>query len=406
MRRVDTGLDLTMYDLRYWLRSESTNNDEGVEYDFDGNGSPVAPGTTLSRVIPYNGIVSGWYIISDEVGDVVVDVQQDRRYAVPPEPNESIVEGPLPSMLAESMASANNIYGWQDTVNRGDVINVVVDTATVTRFTFVLIFARPGVLAAGATQLNELSDVTLSLPVQENDIFQYQGESFTNIPLVDLKGDKGEKGDKGDPGEKGEKGDTGPRGFQGDPGAPGAPGAPGLQGIKGDKGDKGDTGPAGPGLPTGGTANQIIRKTSSTNYATAWVTPASMRVGYDQNNTVESYNVPDGSSGDFLTVSLSGLQSGVQYNLVIDATVAGYGGLGFTGDFGFMVTVDGGSPVVSTPKLQYDQGVDSSNSIHWAGAKTWSGSSSSIKLRYHCYSGVLTKTYVALRVMAIPVGVW
>lgn len=405
-RRVETGLDLLQYDLRYWLRSESTNNDEGISYDFDGGGVSVPAGTTLSRVIPYSGIVTGWYIISDEVGDVTVDVQQDRRYAFPVEPNESIVVGPLPTMAADTMASANELYGWADTVNRGDIINVVVQSATVSSFTFVLIFSRPSVLAAGATQLDELSDVNLSLPVNENDIFQFQGGTFTNIPLIDLKGDKGDTGDPGAPGTPGVQGEIGPRGFQGDPGTPGAAGATGLQGPKGDKGDKGNTGAAGPGLPAGGTANQIIRKTSSTNYATAWVTPVNARSAYGQSNTVQDINVPDGTTGDLVTVSLTNLTVGANYILMIDATASGYGGLGFTGDFGFMVTVDGGSPVVSTPSLQYDQGVDSSNSIHWATTKQWSATSSSIKLRYHCYTGVFTRKYVALRVVAIPMGVW
>ena len=44
---------------------------------------------------------------------------------------------------------------------------------------------------------------------------------------------------------------------------------PGPQGIQG------ATGPAGQGVPTGGTANQVLAKVNGTDYNTQWVTPAS-----------------------------------------------------------------------------------------------------------------------------------
>lgn len=38
-------------------------------------------------------------------------------------------------------------------------------------------------------------------------------------------------------------------------------------------GEDGATGPAGPGVPTGGSAGQVLRKSSGTDYDTAWATP-------------------------------------------------------------------------------------------------------------------------------------
>src|SRR5215475_1592567 len=43
-------------------------------------------------------------------------------------------------------------------------------------------------------------------------------------------------------------------------------------GAPGPQGPPGPTGPAGPGVPAGGTTGQVLEKTSSTDYATAWVT--------------------------------------------------------------------------------------------------------------------------------------
>ena len=82
---------------------------------------------------------------------------------------------------------------------------------------------------------------------------------------------------------RGEPGPTGPQGPQGIQGVPGATGAQGIQGVKGDTGATGSTGsagapgatgPAGPGVPAGGATDQVLKKTSATDYATGWATVA------------------------------------------------------------------------------------------------------------------------------------
>lgn len=126
-----------------------------------------------------------------------------------------------------------------------------------------------------------------------------------------LTGSKGDQGETGPTGAKGEKGDTGTAGAKGDAGADGATGAAGadgLPGAKGDKGDKGDTGlqgiqgiqgvkgdtgatgakgdtgaagatgSASNGLPTGGTSGQILTKTASTDFTSAWQTKTFLAV--------------------------------------------------------------------------------------------------------------------------------
>jgi hypothetical protein len=90
----------------------------------------------------------------------------------------------------------------------------------------------------------------------------------------------------GDPGPPGPQGPaaTGPPGATGPTGPAGATGATGPQGPKGDTGatgaqgatgSTGAQGPAGPGVPVGGSSGQVLQKTSSVDYATAWVTASS-----------------------------------------------------------------------------------------------------------------------------------
>lgn len=119
-----------------------------------------------------------------------------------------------------------------------------------------------------------------------------------------LKGEQGEQGPQGETGEtgaqgpKGDKGDTGetgaqgPKGDKGDTGAQGPQGEQGAQGIQGEQGPQGIQGPAGVGVPTGGSAGQVLTKTSSSDYAVQWTTPQAS----GQYDLLEDQSTPDGNS--------------------------------------------------------------------------------------------------------------
>ncbi|MEA5461779.1 collagen-like protein [Arcicella sp. LKC2W] len=73
-------------------------------------------------------------------------------------------------------------------------------------------------------------------------------------------------------------GATGPQGVtgpQGPIGLTGATGATGPQGQTGVPGATGANGTNGQGVPTGGTAGQVLAKIDGTNFNTQWVTPSS-----------------------------------------------------------------------------------------------------------------------------------
>lgn len=77
--------------------------------------------------------------------------------------------------------------------------------------------------------------------------------TFT-FAFTGIKGAKGDQGDQGPAGQKGDQGEQGPAG------------------TAGAKGDPGAQGPAGEGVPTGGTAGQVLTKIDGTNYNTQWST--------------------------------------------------------------------------------------------------------------------------------------
>ena len=87
-------------------------------------------------------------------------------------------------------------------------------------------------------------------------------------------GEQGPIGPKGEPGEQGLQGPEGPAGPKGDPGEQGLQGPEGPQGPQGPIGPEGPQGPAGDGVPTGGTAGQVLVKKSGIDYDTEWKDPA------------------------------------------------------------------------------------------------------------------------------------
>jgi hypothetical protein len=96
-------------------------------------------------------------------------------------------------------------------------------------------------------------------------------------------------------------GPVGPTGPQGVPGPTGPIGATGPQGptgaastIPGPQGPTGATGPPGVGIPTGGTVNQVIAKTGTTDYATGWANP-----GATISNASRKPTATDGNVGDY-----------------------------------------------------------------------------------------------------------
>lgn len=163
-------------------------------------------------------------------------------------------------------------------------------------------------------------------------------------------GERGEVGPQGPQGPKGDTGDTGPQGPQGIQGPKGDPGAKGETGPKGDMGDPGPQGPAGVGVPSGGTAGQVLSKTED---GTAWTDPPSggVQPDWNQNDPTAADYIKNRTHYDEQTViewdgDTTGLvgANGVLYK-VSDVIPAKSDVLGGT------ITLSNGSAITITPDM-------------------------------------------------------
>ena len=216
-----------------------------------------------------------------------------------------------------------------------------------------------GVLVPRLTQTQRTAIATpaTGLMVYQTDatagFYFYSGTAWTSLSATGATGAQGPQGIQGEVGSQGPIGLTGATGPQGLTGATGANGATGPQGIQGEVGSQGPiglTGATGPqgiagtngtngqGVPTGGTANQVLAKIDGTNYNTQWITPSAGTSAYPnielniRNNTTQSItSLGNGTSANQITFSGSSsnttLTGGNTWNgntFTVGATGAGW----------------------------------------------------------------------------------
>jgi hypothetical protein len=108
-----------------------------------------------------------------------------------------------------------------------------------------------------------------ALPNTWTDVGVFQGATGASGP-TGPQGAVGPAGPTGATGATGSSGAQGPAGVKGDTGPTGPQGPTGATGPTGPQGSIGPTGATGPGVPTGGNANQWLKKNSATANDTVW----------------------------------------------------------------------------------------------------------------------------------------
>lgn len=105
----------------------------------DGGGSVITTGLKGFITVPFDMTITGWDILADQSGSIVIDVWKDTYANFPPTIADTIAGTEKPTLSSQQKNQDASLSTWTTTVAEGDVIAFNVDSvSTVTRVTLVI----------------------------------------------------------------------------------------------------------------------------------------------------------------------------------------------------------------------------------------------------------------------------
>lgn len=109
----------------------------------DGGGSAITTGVKGDLQIPYAGTITGWRLLADQSGSIVIDVWKDTYANFPPTVADTIAGTEKPTLSGVNKNEDTTLSTWTTSVTAGDILRFNVDSATtVTRVTLEIFITR------------------------------------------------------------------------------------------------------------------------------------------------------------------------------------------------------------------------------------------------------------------------
>lgn len=107
-----------------------------LTFIIDGGGSAITTGQKGHIDIPFACTITGWTILADQSGSIVVDVWKDTYANFPPTVADTIAGSEKPTLSAVQKNQDLTLTTWTTSVAAGDILAINVDSvSTVTRVT-------------------------------------------------------------------------------------------------------------------------------------------------------------------------------------------------------------------------------------------------------------------------------
>ncbi len=102
----------------------------------DGGGQAISTGIKADLRVPYAGTITGWEIVANASGSIVIDVWKDTYANFPPTVADTITGTEKPTLSSASKNQDLTLSTWTTSITAGDWLRFNVDSAsTVTRVT-------------------------------------------------------------------------------------------------------------------------------------------------------------------------------------------------------------------------------------------------------------------------------
>lgn len=96
----------------------------------DGGGSAITTGTKGFIRIPYNCTITGWSLLSENSGSIVIDVWKDTYANYPPTVSDSIAGSEKPTLTSAIKNENLAVTTWSTNIVAGDIIGFSVTSVT------------------------------------------------------------------------------------------------------------------------------------------------------------------------------------------------------------------------------------------------------------------------------------
>jgi hypothetical protein len=120
------------------LADERVNlNGTSISFNIDGGGAVIATGIKGTLEVPFACTITGWALLADAAGSMVVNVKKSTYAGYPT--TASITGTALPTLATAQKGTGTTLTGWTTTVAMNDILVFVVNSCTtITRATLVL----------------------------------------------------------------------------------------------------------------------------------------------------------------------------------------------------------------------------------------------------------------------------
>ena len=109
----------------------------------DGHGAAIAAGGLYFARVPRTGTITGWDVVADVSGSIVVDVWHDSFANFPPTTADSIAGTEKPTLSAAQNNQNPALSSWAAAVTAGDYVCFKVDSAATVTWVLVTLIVDP-----------------------------------------------------------------------------------------------------------------------------------------------------------------------------------------------------------------------------------------------------------------------
>jgi len=150
---IDGDIDITGQYLKNGnsISSSGTSGTSGTSGDsngvlnfvIDGGGLPITTGITYDIEWRFSANITGWSIVADQIGSIIVDIWEDNYDNFPPTIENTITGSEKPTLSNTLKNQDLSLTTWTSSVTTGDWWRINVDSATtVTRVTVSIHYTR------------------------------------------------------------------------------------------------------------------------------------------------------------------------------------------------------------------------------------------------------------------------